>query len=102
MLQTPYYSKENYRWIFTHITSRCFGKSIDYTSFVPFCEFFNHHASAVYYKVNENSPSPAEEDLSDRISEVSSSGTFESDEYIEEGEFAYDEIESISYLWEGK
>ena len=52
ILQGGKITKESYKWILIHVSSRCFGKQLDFTSFVPFCDFFNHHVSSVSYSTD--------------------------------------------------
>ena len=45
-----WFNKENYKWIYIHTISRCFGSFLNSTYFVPYCELFNHQAVNVSYK----------------------------------------------------
>lgn len=65
---------------------------------MPFAEFFNHHCSKVYYTVEKQLRKELkDETVSD---DESSIGSYDSNDYIEEGEFAYDTIEGNTYNWE--
>jgi len=48
------YSWENFRWLFTHIITRCFGLIIMqdtwYLAMIPFAEFLNHENTDLYYE----------------------------------------------------
>lgn len=54
---------EDAKWIYCHITSRCFGKYLENVTMVPFVELINHECVDVYYDYmyNENNPAKSEE-----------------------------------------
>jgi hypothetical protein len=47
VIDKEYVTIENYKWLYAHMFSRCFGRRE--ITLVPFCELFNHHISRVFY-----------------------------------------------------
>mmetsp|Transcript_4225 Transcript_4225/g.3549 ORF Transcript_4225/g.3549 Transcript_4225/m.3549 type:complete len:108 (+) Transcript_4225:661-984(+) len=52
------FTKENIRWIYTHLVTRCFGKYFEYVTMVPFAELFNHECADVYYDLEYYKENP--------------------------------------------
>lgn len=50
-------TRENYKWLYAHLFSRCFGR-LESITLVPFCEFLNHHISNVFYDFEYNEGNP--------------------------------------------
>jgi hypothetical protein len=42
-----YITIENYKWLYAHLFSRCFGRRG--ITLAPYCDLFNHHISRVFY-----------------------------------------------------
>ena len=72
---------------------------MSFVCLVPFAELFNHHCSKAYFGLEREKETYF---LREQEDEVSSSGSCESEEYIEGGEFEYDSIESLTFNWEVK
>jgi len=47
-IDKKYVTLDNYRWLYAHLFSRCFGR-YECLTLVPYCELFNHHISRVFY-----------------------------------------------------
>jgi hypothetical protein len=59
-----WFNRENYRWIYIHTVSRCFGSFLNSTYFVPYCELFNHSPVDVSYRcLNDSKPRKATVEL---------------------------------------
>lgn len=50
MADEKWFNRENYRWIYIHTVSRCFGSFLNSTYFVPYCELLNHNVVDVSYR----------------------------------------------------
>lgn len=64
------FTKENIRWIYTHLVTRCFGKYFEYVTMVPFAELFNHECADVYYDLEfypENPDIPDDYKMDDPV-----------------------------------
>ena len=91
------------------------------TYFVPFCEFFNHSCVDVSYSCHEDSPKPedsskaedspkpeqtqhegkeADEDDGSLSDVTDNSG--DSIDFIEDGDFSYEEVHSYTIKWGSK
>lgn len=98
ILQQKEFSRQNYRNIFVNLTNRSFGKYLNYISLIPFAEFFNHHCSKIYYTVQKEKKTEFKDSIVE--DDQSSLGSYDSNDYIEEGQFAYDTVEVTPFNWE--
>lgn len=55
------YTTDNIKWIWIHIVSRTFGNFLNYITFVPIAEMFNHENTDLYFDV-ESSKKKEEKD----------------------------------------
>ncbi len=58
LLDPHVFNKENIRWIYTHLVTRCFGKYFEYTTMIPIAELFNHECTDVYYDMEYYAENP--------------------------------------------
>jgi len=58
VLDPNIFTKENIRWIYTHLVTRCFGKYLEYITMIPFAELFNHETIDVYYDLEYYATNP--------------------------------------------
>lgn len=49
--------ERNVRWIYVHLSSRCFGGMMDYVSMVPIVEMMNHENTNMFFRLHSQ---PAE------------------------------------------
>ena len=52
------YSFENFKWFYSHLVTRAFGKYLQYVTMAPFAEYFNHDCSDVFYDFYYNADNP--------------------------------------------
>lgn len=57
-LKPEVFTKENIRWIYTHLVTRCFGKYLEYITMIPIAEMFNHDCTDVYYDLEYYANNP--------------------------------------------
>ena len=102
LMQPEAFTYDNIRWIYTHITTRCFGNYFQYVTMVPMAELFNHECTDVYYdfRHNEDNPhKPADENFpepkkltQDEIDGFDTSdGSYDSVERDRDSDFEYDD-----------
>ena len=111
VFKTETFSFENYKWFFTNIVTRCFGKYLNNITMVPLIEMFNHECSDVYYDFDYNEYSkekPAYDKNSKRISIEeeenfsTSNESYNSEDNISESEFEYNVLIKKPSIFEVK
>lgn len=105
MFDEKWFTRENYKWMYIHTVSRCFGSYLNSTYFVPFCELFNHSPVDVSYRCITNHPSQkathTEQDGQEGDDEESISSLY-SEDYLSDDDFDYMSISSYSIKWLSK
>jgi hypothetical protein len=100
------YSFDNFKWIYSHLVTRCFGKYLCYVTMVPFAEFLNHECSDVYYDFyyephNPYRPkNPSADDhrwltQEDEDDAPTSEESYESQDPLSDTEFQYDGLDLL-------
>ena len=106
ILDAKAFTKDRIRWGYTHLVTRCFGKYLEYTTMVPFAEFFNHECVDVYYDMeyyadNPHKPKSYSMDDPKELTEaeietnMTSEGSNNSDDVEFDSEYEYDLEESF-------
>ena len=102
LLKPEVFTRENIRWIYTHLVTRCFGKYLEYITMIPVAELFNHECIDVYYDLeyyadNPNMPKDYKMDAPEEVEDESvfdtydtSEGTNESEDEEFDSDFEYD------------
>jgi hypothetical protein len=85
---------ENYKWLYIHLQSRAFGRSIQYISLVPIAELFNHENTGVHSAfVKKEGDLPAVDDDFNSDTEYCTS---DEDEVSEDSEEESPKVEKVS------
>lgn len=109
ILKEEFFTYENVRWIYIHLTTRCFGKYFEYVTMVPMAELLNHECTDVFYdfRYNEDNPhKPADQHFDDpkplTEEEIdnfeTSDGTYGSIEHDQDSDFDYDQDSEARFL----
>lgn len=111
IIPMEYVTKDNYRWIYIHLVSRCFGSNLKCITMVPFCQFFNHHTSDVFYDFAYEPENPFKDQAcvypdpkdfateEQRAAVDSSDDSYDSKDYDAEGEYDYTNIDVRMIKW---
>ena len=102
ILKVSAFTPKRIRWAYTHLVTRCFGKYLEYTTMVPFAEFFNHECIDVYYDMeyytnNPHKPKNYTMDDPKEITEeetetnATSEGSNKSDDVEFDSDYEYDD-----------
>lgn len=101
ILKKEFFTYENIKWIYIHLTTRCFGKYFEHVTMVPMAELFNHECTDVYYdfRYNEGNPARPKDHKFDDPKKItqeemdefeSSDGSYDSVEQDEDSDFEYE------------